>query len=145
MEQMDTPSDHGITFFGRTNYRGDRWTFNKVFGIRRKDRRSHIYIIGKTGTGKSHLLRTLILGDLKSPALTRQGFALLDPHGDLVESILPRIPQHRKKDVIYFNVPDTANPLAFNPLENVPPEKRALAVSGALQVCHKAPISTSSG
>ena len=60
-------SENEIAFFGRTNYRGNRWRFNRVFGIRRKDRRSHMFLIGKTGTGKTHLLKMLILGDLNSP------------------------------------------------------------------------------
>ena len=62
---------------------------------------------------------------------------MIDPHGDLVESILPNIPEHRKKDVVYFNVPDTANPLAFNPLENVAPERRPLACSQLLEAFQK--------
>ena len=134
---MNNLSDNEITLFARTNYRGQNWPLNKVFGIRRKDRRSHIFVIGKTGTGKSHLLKTLILSDLNSPTLNRQGFALVDPHGDLVESVLAKIPEHRKKDVIYFNVPDTAHPLAFNPLENVPPERRPLACSQLLEAFQK--------
>ena len=63
--------------------------------------------------------------------------ALLDPHGDLVERILETISKGRKKDLIYFNVPDTANPLGFNPLESVPPAKRPLAASGLLEAFKK--------
>ena len=82
-------------------------------------------------------MKTLILSDLNSLILNRQGFALVDPHGDLVESVLAKIPEHKKKDVIYFNVPDTARPLAFNPLESVPPEKRPLACSQLLEAFQK--------
>jgi len=118
-----------ITFFAQTNFRNQR----KVFGIRRADRRAHMYCIGKTGVGKSSLLETLIRQDMKSG----QGLVLLDPHGDLVERVLAGIPEHRKKDLIYFNVPDITQPLGFNPLESVPPEKRALAASGLLDVFKK--------
>jgi hypothetical protein len=67
----------------------------------------------------------------------RQGVALLDPHGDLVERILANLPEERKDDLIYFNVPDFKHPLAFNPLERVPTEKRPLAASGLLEVFKK--------
>ena len=79
----------------------------------------------------------LILGDLNSPTLKRQGLALIDPHGDLVESVLAAVPEHRKKDVVYFNVPDTTHPLAFNPLESVPPARRPLACSQLLEAFQK--------
>ena len=66
-----------------------------------------------------------------------RGFALLDPHGDLIEKLLPQIPPERQADLIYFNVPDTADPLGFNPLEPVAPSKRALAAAGLLEVFKK--------
>ena len=66
-----------------------------------------------------------------------EGLALLDPHGDLVEKILKAIPDERKNDLIYFNVADIKNPLGFNPLENVPAEKRSLAASGLLDAFKK--------
>src|SRR5712692_8887485 len=94
-----------ITFFARTNFRGDR----RLFGIRRSDRRAHMYVIGKTGTGKSTLLEALIRQDVEAG----DGLALLDPHGDLVERVLARIPAQRKGDLILFDVPDTAHPLGF--------------------------------
>jgi hypothetical protein len=92
-----------------------------------------MYIVGKTGTGKSTLLETLIRQDLQ----TDQGLALLDPHGDLVERVLAIVPEERKGDCIYFNVPDVSNPLGFNPLERVPPAKRALTASGLIEVFKK--------
>ena len=84
-----------------------------------------MYLIGKTGTGKSTLLETLARQDIQ----TGQGVALLDPHGDLIERIITNLPEGRKKDLVYFNVPDARHPLGFNPLESVPPEKRPLAAS----------------
>jgi len=122
-------SDQEITFFARTNFRGRR----RLVGIRQADRRHHMYIIGKTGTGKSTLLETLILQDIEAG----RGVALLDPHGDLVERIVLRVPVRRRSELIYFNVPDTSRPLGFNPLEAVPPARRSLAASGMLEAFKK--------
>ena len=119
--------DNRITYFARTNFRNER----KAFGIKRADRRSHIYVIGKTGTGKSTLLETLSRQDI----VNGEGLALLDPHGDLVEKVLRAVPDKNKGDLIYFNVPD--NPLGFNPLEKVAPEKRTLAAAGLLDAFKK--------
>jgi len=121
--------DNQIAFFARTNFRNER----RAFGIWQSDRRAHMYVIGKTGTGKSTLLETLIRQDIGGD----QGVALLDPHGDLVERVLAAVPERRRGDVIYFNVPDTSRPLGFNPLERVAPEKRPLAASGILEVFKK--------
>ncbi len=92
-----------------------------------------MYIIGKTGTGKSTLLQTLVHQDIRNG----EGLALLDPHGDLVENILAEIPERRQHDIIYFNVPDPTRPLSFNPLESVPPLKRSLVAAGLLEVFKK--------
>ena len=118
-----------LTVFARTNFRGE----HKRFGIRNADRLFHIYMLGKTGTGKSTLLETFMRDDLRAG----YGFALIDPHGDLVEHVLDVVPDHRKKDVVYFNVPDQAEALSFNPLGGVPFEKRSLAASGMLEVFRK--------
>src|SRR5437867_1272331 len=99
---MDNRSDNRITFFARTNFRADR----RLFGIRRADRRAHMYVIGKTGTGKSTLIETLIRQNL----VAGEGLALLDPHGDLVERVLAGMPDRRRGDLVYFNVPDYKNP-----------------------------------
>jgi len=124
-----TEDSNTITYFGETNFRGKRTRF----GIRQTDRMGHIHIIGKTGTGKSTLLETLIRQDVEAG----RGLALLDPHGDLVEKIESLIPPHRRDDLIYFNVPDPANELGFNPLEHIAPLKRPLAASGLLEVFKK--------
>src|ERR1041384_5766082 len=116
-----TNSDDRVTLFGKTNYR-DHAT---VFGIRRADRRAHMYVIGQTGTGKSTLLETLMRADLDAG----EGFALLDPHGDLVDRVRDAVPASRQGDLIDFDVPRRGKELGFNPLEGVRPESRSLAAS----------------
>jgi type IV secretory pathway TraG/TraD family ATPase VirD4 len=121
--------ENRITYFAKTNFRNEE----KRFGIKRADRRAHVYALGKSGTGKSTLLETLIRQDIENG----EGLALLDPHGDLVETVLKAVPEKRKHDLIYFNVPDRGNPLGFNPLERVAPEKRSLAAAGLLDAFKK--------
>jgi len=118
-----------VTLLGRTAFRGDR----RLFGIRHADRRAHLYVIGQTGTGKSTLLETMILQDLASG----EGCALLDPHGDLVERVVARLPAWRRDDVIYVNAPDPEQPWGFNPLRAVAPAMRPLAASALLEVFKK--------
>jgi hypothetical protein len=125
--RMDT--DSTIAFFGRTNFRNDR----RLFGIRQADRLAHMYVVGKTGTGKSTLLETLMRTDLR----IGNGFALLDPHGDLVEKVRAAIPPGRLKDLVYLNVPETSGLLGFNPLEPAAPSARPLIASGLLQAFKK--------
>lgn len=117
-----------IAFFARTNFRNDRITF----GIKRTDRRAHMYVIGKTGTGKSTLMETLITQDIAHG----EGVALLDPHGDLAARVLASIPEHRRKDLLHFD-PAAPEPMGFNPLESVPPLRRPLAAAGLLEVFKK--------
>jgi type IV secretory pathway TraG/TraD family ATPase VirD4 len=126
---MANGENHRITVLGRTNFRNQ----HKAFGIKQADRRAHMYIIGKTGTGKSTLLETMIRQDIEAG----RGLAVFDPHGDLVERVLDWFPERRQADLIYFNVPDASRPLGFNPLESVPPPRRALAASGILEVFKK--------
>jgi hypothetical protein len=103
---------------------------NIRFGIKGRDRRSHLYLIGKTGTGKSTLMETFMRHDL----LSGNGFTLLDPHGDLIAKIKQHTPPERAADVIDFDVPDSKQPFGFNPLSGVPVSKRPLAASGMLAV-----------
>src|SRR3989441_1278321 len=118
-----------IPAFAETTFRNDR----RRFGIKRADRRAHMYIIGKTGTSKSTLIANLAHQDL----VHGEGFALLDPHGDLVEQVLRAVPPERRADLIYFNVPDTAHPVAFNPLESTQPRLKPLVASGLISVFKK--------
>src|SRR5712691_2254803 len=110
--------DNSLSVFAQTNWRNNR----KRFGIRQTDRRHHMYVIGKTGTGKSTPLATLIKQDIEQG----RGVALVDPHGDLGERALAWFPEERRDDLIYFDVPNVTQPLGFNPLERVPPLKRPL-------------------
>src|ERR1700726_4175286 len=118
-----------ITFFARTDFRNDR----RLFGIKNEDRFSHIYIIGKTGTGKSTLMETMALQDLARG----NGFALIDPHGDLVERVAASIPDERRSDVIYLNAPDPSQPYGYNPLRHVGADHIALAASGLMEALKK--------
>ena len=118
-----------VTLLGRTTFRDDR----RLFGIHHADRRGHIYVIGQTGTGKSTLLETMLVQDL----VAGENFALLDPHGDLVERAVRRVPMHRRDALIYFDVPDPAQPWGFNPLAGVPAPKRPLAASALLDAFKK--------
>jgi len=115
-----------ITIFARTSFRNQ----NRSFGIRRSDRRGHIYLLGKTGTGKSTLLEAMMLDDLRKGL----GFALLDPHGDLVTRVRTRIPEDRSADLIDFDAGNPEQPFGFNPLANITVAKRPLACSGLIQV-----------
>ncbi len=92
-----------------------------------------MHIIGKTGTGKSTLIETLIRQDITAG----NGVALIDPHGDLVERIASSIPEFRRKDVIYLDVPNAEQPYGYNPLQHVRDDKIALAASGLLDAFKK--------
>jgi len=92
-----------------------------------------MYIVGKTGTGKSTLIQNLAISDIK----TGNGLAIIDPHGDLAEDILHFIPKKRIKDVIYFNPADLEYPISFNPLENVPSDYHHLVASGIISTFKK--------
>jgi len=112
----------GITPIGITNYRNT----NRKFGIKDKDRLQHIYCIGKSGVGKSTLLENMAISDI----FRGNAVALIDPHGDIAEDILKRIPVSRQKDVIYFNPKDLEQPMAFNPLNGIRPSYHHLVASG---------------
>jgi ABC-type lipoprotein export system ATPase subunit len=98
-----------ITPIGYHNYRGNH---DQKFGIKTEDRRRHVYVVGKTGVGKSTLLENMAIADIKSG----KGIAIIDPHGELAEKLLDFIPEERLDDVIYFNPSDMEYPIAFNPM-----------------------------
>jgi hypothetical protein len=111
-----------------TIYIGHRhgWGSDSLFGIRAEDARHHTYIIGKTGTGKTTLLRNMIFQHLYNGS----GLALLDPHGDLAEELLDHFPPSRADDLVYFNPGDLEFPIGLNLLANVPKDSRHLVASG---------------
>jgi hypothetical protein len=126
----DNASDNNpITPFAITNYRDIR----KRFGIKQKNRRGHMYIVGKTGTGKSTLIQNMASHDIEAG----YGLALIDPHGDLAEELLDSVPAARVKDIIYLNPADLDYPVAFNPLESVAPDQRGLVASGVISTLKK--------
>lgn len=118
-----------LTVFGETDFR----SLKRRFGIKRGDRRLHMYAIGKTGTGKSTLLENMIIDDIQKG----KGVAVVDPHGDLVDHVLNFIPDHRIDDVIYFNPADREFPIGFNLLESLDPNLKNIAASGLMSIFTK--------
>jgi hypothetical protein len=118
-----------LTSLGRIHWRDDR----RRFGIHPADRLAHMYVVGKTGTGKSSFLEFLLRQDLANG----HGLALFDPHGDLVERVHDWAVERGRADVVYLNVPDPAQSFNFNPLANVPPLRRSLAASGLIEALRK--------
>ena len=127
---MSAPYDpEHITYFAETDFRNQKTRF----GIKSRDRTRHMYVIGKSGVGKSTLLENMAIQDIQDG----QGLAILDPHGSFAEKALEYIPEHRIKDVIYFSPFDTEYPISFNVLEDVGADKRHLVVSGLMSTFKK--------
>ncbi|PJE64406.1 MAG: hypothetical protein COU90_03085 [Candidatus Ryanbacteria bacterium CG10_big_fil_rev_8_21_14_0_10_43_42] len=125
--------DDSVAYFAKTNFRNKE----RMFGIQKKDRRQHMYVIGQTGTGKSTFLKNIALQDIRSG----HGICIVDPHGEFVEEVLEMIPSERIRDVIYFNPADSNNPVGFNVLE-VPEQTtntdyRTIAASGLMGIFTK--------
>ena len=128
MEESQNAKEQ-ITPIAITNWRDIR----KRFGIKERNRRGHMYIIGKTGTGKSSLMGNMMISDLAYG----NGLALIDPHGDLAQTVLRFIPPRRAADVIYLNPGDTEYPIPLNFLERIDPAYRHRIVSGLISVFKK--------
>jgi hypothetical protein len=126
---MNPGDGERVTYFGETNFRNQQTRF----GIKNRDRTRHMYVVGKSGVGKSTLLENMAIQDIQNG----EGVAVLDPHGSFAEKMLDYIPEHRIKDVVYFAPFDTENPVSFNVLEDVGPEKRHLVVSGLMSTFKK--------
>lgn len=126
--KKEIPHNRDITYFAKTNFRNS----DNIFGIKRKDRRQHMYLLGKSGTGKSVLMSNLIVQNIKM-----EGVCVVDPHGELVEEILHLIPEHRTKDVIYFNPADTDFHIGFNVIQLDDPKYKHLVASGLMGIFTK--------
>ncbi|MEK7579320.1 MAG: type IV secretion system DNA-binding domain-containing protein [Patescibacteria group bacterium] len=126
---MSSFDPNRITYIGETDHR------NKLvkFGIKAKDRTRHVYVIGKTGTGKSTLLENMAVQDIQNG----EGFAFIDPHGKTADLLLDYIPEHRINDVVYFAPFDLANPVSFNVMEDIGPDKRHLVAAGLMSAFKK--------
>ncbi|MGN6150338.1 MAG: type IV secretory system conjugative DNA transfer family protein [Rhizomicrobium sp.] len=120
---------NAVSYFAQTNHRARR----QLFGIRQSDRLSHLYAVGKTGTGKSTLIETLARQDFSAA----RGFALLDPHGDLAANLAASVVPENPDRVIYLDATDPVCPFGYNPLRRVREDKIPLAVSGFLETLKK--------
>lgn len=118
-----------INVFARTEFKN----VPSVYGLKRSDRRKHMYVIGKTGTGKSTLLANMAINDLKND----EGLCVIDPHGDLVETLLDYIPSRRINDVVYFDPSDTERTVKINLFEGKNVIHRELIASGIVSIFHK--------
>jgi hypothetical protein len=118
-----------VTYFAATDARGK----HVPFGIKAKDRDRHMYVIGKTGMGKSTLLENMAIQDIRNG----EGLAFIDPHGGTAERLLDYIPENRARDVVYFAPFDLEHPIAFNVMEDVGYDKRHLVVSGLMSTFKK--------
>ena len=122
-------SDDDVILFAKTNFRNKE----TPFGMKQDDRRRHVYVMGKTGMGKSSLLENMAIQDIHKG----NGVCFVDPHGEAVEKILENIPSSRVNDVVYFNPADLSHPIAFNILESVDPNYKHLVASGLMGVFTK--------
>jgi len=118
-----------INLFAETNFRNQR----RQFGIKANDRRKHLYLVGKTGMGKTTLLENMAIQDIQAG----RGIAIVDPHGEFAQKMLDFVPSQRVNDVIYFNPADLDFPIAFNAIETVDLEHRHLVASGLVGVFKK--------
>lgn len=116
-------------YLGKSTYRG----FSKPVYMNLTDRRRHMYIIGKTGTGKSEFLKDMIMQDIRDG----KGVAVIDPHGDLVEDILPMVPTQRAEDVILFDPSDVARPLGINMIEAQTEDQKHLITTSVIGLMYK--------
>ncbi len=129
MELPEIPFNKDLTYIGITTYRDK----NQLFGIKRKDRRQHVYMLGKSGTGKSVLMFNMIIQNIRNG----DGVCMVDPHGENVEAVLSAIPPERIKDVVYFNPADAEHHIGFNVLELIDPQYKHLVASGLMGIFTK--------
>lgn len=128
-QPYDHDHENEVTVFAATNFRSEP----RKFGIKTDDRRRHMYVIGKTGMGKTTLLENMVLSDIYAG----HGVTYVDPHGDTARKLLDYIPSHRINDVVYFNPADLEHPTGFNILESVDDDKKHLVAAGLMGVFKK--------
>ncbi len=121
--------ENRITYFAQTDARNKR----VKFGIKAKDRTRHVYVIGKTGMGKSTMLENMAVQDIQNG----EGMCFIDPHGKTADLMLEYVPKERIRDVIYIAPFDIEHPISFNVLESVDPDKRHLVSSGLMSTFKK--------
>ena len=125
----DHEHEDEITVFAETNFRNQR----RRFGIKTDDRRRHMYLVGKTGMGKTTLIENMVVSDM----VAGHGMAYIDPHGDTAQKLLDFVPSNRLNDVVYFNPAVQDFPIGFNILESVDPSKKHLVAAGLMGVFKK--------
>lgn len=118
-----------INFFAKTEYKNSMATF----GVKKEDRRKHLYVVGKTGTGKSTMIANMAINDMRNG----EGVAVIDPHGDLCEVLLDFVPSYRINDVAYLDPSDIDHPFKLNPLEVKNPVYKELVASGIVSIFYK--------
>lgn len=126
---MDLEPEKDVVYFARTDFRNS----NRLFGVKRVDRRQHMYVVGKSGTGKTTLLHNMMVQDI----MNGEGVCVVDPHGEFVESLLEKIPPSRADDVVYFNPADSDYFIGFNVLELPDPKYKHLVASGLMGIFTK--------
>ena len=122
-----------VSFIGRTNYVAALEEKKYVFGIKRVDRRRHLYIIGKSGVGKSKLQELMVRQDIAQG----HGVCVIDPHGEFIDDILDFVPKERIEDVCIIDPGDVEFPASFNPLANVDPTFKHQLTQGLIEVLEK--------
>jgi hypothetical protein len=123
---IPTDQEQGVRVFGLTDYRNQK----KVFGLKALDRRRHSYVIGKTGTGKSSMLKNMIIGDIYDG----NGICVIDPHGDMIEDLLKAVPPHRVNDIILLDPSDMDYPIGINLLNMVNISQKDIVADGIIEI-----------
>ncbi len=126
---LDKTNEDDLTVFAQTDFR----EIKNVFGIKTDDRSRHVYIVGKTGMGKTSLLQNMVVDDMSKG----RGVAVVDPHGDFVDTVLNYVPSERINDVVLFDPGDRENPVAFNLLEDVDDDYKPIVTSGLIAIFKK--------